>query len=118
MSVDKRVILVLPFDIQVAVYGSREDCSKDFVAICGIDPFEGDNIAANGNCGYVFDDADVVWYYMVLPDDACKTTHVHEAVHLADFVMDVTGVPTGAENTEIRAYLVQDFLRNLWHSDD
>lgn len=46
------------------------------------------------------------WFSMVIKDEATSATCAHECVHIADFVMDHLGIPTGAENTEVRAYLV------------
>ena len=43
---------------------------------------------------------------MVIKPHATDATIAHECVHLADFAMHVLGIPTGWENTEVRAYLV------------
>jgi len=43
---------------------------------------------------------------VVLKPRATYATWAHEAVHLADFVMDGMGMPTDVTNTELRAYLV------------
>ena len=43
---------------------------------------------------------------MVIKPHATGATIAHECVHLADFVMHALGIPTGWENTELRAYLV------------
>lgn len=43
---------------------------------------------------------------MVIKPHATEATIAHECVHLADFAMHALGIPTGFENTEVRAYIV------------
>jgi hypothetical protein len=50
---------------------------------------------------------------MVIKPHATKATWAHECVHIADFVMDHLQLPTGVENTEIRAYLVGHLFAGL-----
>jgi len=50
---------------------------------------------------------------MVIKPHAKKSTWAHECVHIADFVMDHLQLPTGLENTEIRAYLVGHLFGGL-----
>ena len=42
---------------------------------------------------------------VVITPEADLAVWAHEAVHLADLTMESRGIPTDAENTEIRAYL-------------
>lgn len=50
---------------------------------------------------------------LVIKPVATRATWAHECAHLADFVMDYLGVPTGIENTEIRGYLVGRLFAGL-----
>jgi len=50
---------------------------------------------------------------MVIKPHATKATWAHECVHIADFVMDHLGLPSGVENTEIRAYMVGHLFSGL-----
>ncbi len=52
-------------------------------------------------------------FSMVIKPEATKATWAHECVHIADFVMDHLSLPTGVENTEVRAYLVGHLFANL-----
>ena len=46
------------------------------------------------------------FFSMVIKPEATNGTLAHECVHIADWIMDCYGIPTGAENTEVRGYLV------------
>lgn len=50
---------------------------------------------------------------MVIKPHATKATWAHECVHIADFVMDHLSLPSGVENTEIRAYMVGHLFTGL-----
>ena len=50
---------------------------------------------------------------MVIKPKATRATWVHECVHIADFVIDLLNLPTGVENTEIRAYMVGHLFAGL-----
>ena len=59
--------------------------------------------------GAVFKDLDVrgVWIYsMLLTPESTPGTWAHEAVHLADYIMDSLELPMDVSNTEVRAYMV------------
>lgn len=53
------------------------------------------------------------WFSMVIKPEANTSSHAHECVHIADFLMDHMGVPTDVTNTEIRAYLVGKLFGDL-----
>ena len=57
---------------------------------------------------YDTDGDGVLRWSIVITEEANDGTVVHECVHCADFIMDKYGIPTGAENTEIRAYLTAE----------
>lgn len=50
---------------------------------------------------------------MVIKDPRHKATWAHECVHIADFVMDYLSLPSGVENTEVRAYMVGHLFGGL-----
>lgn len=52
-----------------------------------------------------FDEEDFPILTMVISPRAGIDTWAHEAVHLADMLMDSRGVPTDIANTEVRAYI-------------
>lgn len=54
-----------------------------------------------------------VIFSLILPKDAEISTWAHECVHVADLVMDYSGIPTGVKNTEIRAYIVGHLMDQL-----
>ena len=53
------------------------------------------------------------WFGLVIKPEATRATWAHECVHIADFVMDHIGIPTGVKNTEVRAYLVGHLFAGL-----
>lgn len=52
-------------------------------------------------------------FCLVIPPEATQSTWAHEAVHIADMLMDYVGIPCDANNTEIRAYLVGYIFERL-----
>ncbi len=52
-------------------------------------------------------------FALVIPPEASPATWVHEAVHIADFIMDYVGIPCDMSNTEVRAYLTGYIFERL-----
>jgi len=50
---------------------------------------------------------------MTITQEANPDTWAHEAVHLADFIMDSLGLPTDLSNTEVRAYMVGHIVSQI-----
>lgn len=68
---------------------------------------------SRGFAFWVTDPSGEDWFGIMVQNDAGEPTKVHECVHLADFIMDSAGVPTGVENTEVRAYLTAHIYEGL-----
>jgi hypothetical protein len=52
-------------------------------------------------------------FTVLIEPDADISVWAHEAVHIADLLMEARGIPTGAENTEIRAYLTGHAVKQI-----
>lgn len=104
----KGVVLMMPFQQQVAVFDSFKSWRKYFKAIG--QPLDEENLecanGANAVAGYHTGSNGKIWFWCVLPDTTNLGTIVHECSHLVDFTCDVSGVPVNVENTEIRAYML------------
>lgn len=105
---DKRilgVVFVDVFNIQIGVFRSQKKCRKYLADLgCVIDPVTG---AHHGIARVDEGNGGEEWFSLIITKSARDGTLVHECVHMADFIMESLGIPTGVENTEIRAYLTQ-----------
>ena len=109
-----RTIYLDVFHVEVGVF--RKDSARmAFLKSRGVD------VVPTGSCfGSAHMDKDAEgtpFFSMVLSKKATKATWAHECVHIADFLMGRLGIPTGARNTEVRAYIVGclfDGLENLF----
>lgn len=105
------VIFVDLFGIQVAVYTSDAE-RIETLAAQGITANKGDpNAFATAHVDR--DDSGRAWFSMVIPHNATQATRAHECVHIADWIMHEIGIPTHAENTEVRGYLVGHLMVEL-----
>lgn len=52
-------------------------------------------------------------FALVIPPQVFPATWVHEAVHIADYIMDYVGIPSDTSNTEVRAYLTGYIFERL-----
>lgn len=112
MTQPKAVLMADPFGVQIGVFGSEKAAIKYFAKEHGVNmPSAGG--AANASA-HSFIDGDKHWYALVLPKGLPMSKVAHEVVHIADFIMVDMGVPCNAKNTEIRAYLVDYLLSQLW----
>lgn len=105
------VLDVGTFNVQVGVFQSVKNCVK-YLRNLGCDPVH-DTRACYGQARWDEDKDGVLWWSIVIEDDATTATVVHECVHMADFIMDKLGIPTGVKNTEVRAYLTADIFRGV-----
>ncbi len=109
-----QVCVVAPFDIQVAVWRTREKMIEYYAEVLSYDVEPTSNVGpSNGLCYAFKDDSGVNWYNLILPESVKPKTIVHECSHAIDFIMDDVGVPIGIENTEIRAYLLGDLYEDV-----
>ena len=106
---DPGALTVHPFDIQVGVFSTVEEYGAWFAGM-GIDA--PDVKRANAAAVQVTTD-DAAWFALILPDREDVAQIAHECVHIADFAMEEAGVPTDASNTEVRAHIVADLMRQL-----
>jgi len=94
------------FHTQVGVFKSDKQRCK-FLRGVGFSDVPAHNIAAFASAHMDVNDDGVAWFSMVIKPEATLAVLAHECVHIADWLMDRFGIPCGAENTEIRGYLVQ-----------
>lgn len=97
------------FEIEIDVFRSLGEFSG-WLESKGAEPHSG---ASYGQAAHVLDSEGVSWFAIFIADDAPLKTYVHEAVHLADWVMENAGIPCTAENTEVRAYLTAHIFDGL-----
>jgi hypothetical protein len=99
------------FDVQVAVYTDAAQ-RRDSLEAVGVKADEypaGSWATAHKDIGQ----DGVAWFSMVIKPEASRATWAHECVHIADFVMDHLGMPTGVKNTEVRGYIVGHLFASL-----
>lgn len=112
MNEPKAVLMADPFGVQIGVFGSERAAIKYFAKKHGVNmPSAG--VAADASA-HSFIDEGKYWYALVLPEELPMSKVSHEVVHIADFIMVDVGVPCNAKNTEVRAYLVDYLLGQLW----
>lgn len=92
------------FNVQVCVFKNDKSRVK-FLRSKGVDATP-HNAACLSSSHFEAGPDGAPWFSMVIKKKANLSTLAHECVHIADYVMDVFGIPCTAENTEVRAYLV------------
>lgn len=105
------VVYIDMFKVQAAVW-DKESTRVKALAHFGIK----DAAPAIPVLGTVARDPDAAgsWLYsMTITPEADTGTWAHEAVHLADFIMDTLDLPTGLKNTEVRAYMVGHIVEQI-----
>lgn len=108
----KGIIRLDVFNLEVAVFDSEDDrieCLKDQ----GCTDLTRHTDAAIASAHLDVTESGSPRISMVIKPRATKATWAHECVHVADFVIDLLRLPTGLENTEIRAYLVGHLFAGL-----
>lgn len=98
------VILVMPFQAQVAIFDSFKARKKYYKNVLKLDVKSLKHGAAVAS--YDQDDDGQYWYAMCIPEKCNMGTIVHECSHMVDFMCETHGVPIDIENTEIRAYML------------
>ena len=107
----KGVIPLDVFNIEVAVF-AKDKHRRKFLRGEGLSP-EKHSDACFASAHMDVGPDGKAWFSMVIKPEATQATWAHECVHIADFLMDRLGIPTGAENTEIRAYIVGRLFAGL-----
>jgi len=99
------------FNLDVAVFRSEKQRVKVLLAegVSGVSTLPG---AAIATAYRDHTDDGEIRLNMVLKKGADISAVAHECVHIADFLMEEFGIPSGAENTEVRAYLVGHLVHN------
>jgi hypothetical protein len=108
----KGIISLDIFNLDVAVFDNEDDR----IAVLtdqGCHDLTRNDEAALASAHLDHTDSGSLRLAMVIKPHARKSTWAHECVHIADFVMNHHGVPTGVENTEIRAYMVGHLFSGL-----
>ena len=93
------------FNLDVAIY-DNEDTRLACLADQGCNELTRHKDAAIASASMNFTSNGSIRLSMVIKPHATKSTWAHECVHIADFVMEYLHLPSGVENTEIRAYMV------------
>lgn len=102
------------FNLQVGVFRTFRQRSAAMAEVGIVVPDLPEHHAfASAHMDHSDDDDGLAWFSMVITRRANMSTWAHECVHVADFIMDHLGIPTGAENTEIRGYLVGHLFHGL-----
>ena len=99
------------FNLDVAVFGRDADRVKVLRGE-GCSPDSADP-AAIASAHLDFTQSGSPRLSMVIKPEATRATWAHECVHIADFVMNLVGIPMGVENTEVRAYMVGHLFGQL-----
>lgn len=99
------------FHTEVGVFSTDED-RRAFLKEQGCDAEEHDQ-ACFASAHVDVDNQGRRWFSMVIKKNATIATKAHECVHIADWLMETLGIPTGAENTEVRGYLVGHLMNGL-----
>lgn len=99
------------FDVEVPVYLSDDD-RVAALKNCGVqaEPYDG---AYHGLTTINQADCGLLFFSLVIPIDSEDATWVHEASHLADFIMETLGMDPGPGNTETRAYVTAHIFRQI-----
>ena len=107
------VVTMQPFNAQIAIFRDQKTQRKYFKKAHGIKHLNSFNGTANGTAMQLTSPNGFEFYTMFLPVDVTAKTVVHECSHIVDFVLDSSGVPLIAENTEIRAYALADLFEQV-----
>lgn len=100
------------FNVQVGVFRSSRKCFA-YLTAKGVPGLEPETRASFGMARMDEAEDGTGWFTMVITKAANEETKVHECVHMADFIMARLGIPTGAENSEVRAYLTAHLYGQL-----
>ncbi|WP_065321770.1 hypothetical protein [Tritonibacter mobilis] len=107
------VILVNPFQAQVAIFRDLEKLSKYHRKVLRI-TVDFDR-SAHAMASEQVDEDGCRWWSLYLPEETTLGTVVHECSHMVDFLMEAHGVPLSVANTEIRAYLLGVLFMDVCH---
>lgn len=105
------IVHIAMFKIQCPLFLSEEDRLKTLKAR-GMSSDSWPTVAV-GQVNRDKNAEGAIIYTMVITPGCGVDTWAHEAVHLADFVMDDLALPTGVENTEVRAYMVGHIVEQI-----
>lgn len=109
-------ICVDVFNIEVGIFASDDD-RRAFLKEQGCEAEEHTQ-SCFASAHVDIDDQGRRWFSMVIKPDATTATKAHECVHIADWIMETLGIPTGSENTEVRGYLVAHLLAGLMELEE
>lgn len=105
-----RTFPVIPYNMSVFVFRSMSDLKDFFQGRFG-PCYDLSDLPDKGFDAMVVyrehPNTGVSYQCLVLPEDAALDIIVHECSHLVDDILHTRGVPLSADNTEVRAYLLQ-----------
>ena len=98
------VIYLEMFSLMVPLY-TCDRTRIDAMNFMGFDLEQSDRDLLGCVAMHADDDTGSVMFSLTIDPEATLSTWAHEAVHLADLLMEDRGIPTDASNTEVRAYI-------------
>jgi hypothetical protein len=104
--------LIEPWNIQLALYSSIRQWREYAINTLKIDPLPIPE--ASYGAAVIHEEPDgKAWWGMILNSDCDDCTIVHECSHIVDFIFDQQNLPTGVENTELRAYMIGNLFDSV-----
>lgn len=97
------VIIIDVFSMQIPVFLNQED-KNHTLASRGFTSFQLHSPIHGAACRDYCDDGSSL-ISLIIPPNSEPSTWAHEAVHVADFIMDTLGMDMELGNTETRAYI-------------
>ena len=97
------------FNTHLVVIGSHED-RAEYLRLLGVEDAAGGGVA---RALEVSREDGGLWFIMTLTDAAGVPEVAHEAVHVADWLMERRDIPSCDATSEVRAYLVGYMVREV-----
>ena len=101
--------------VQIGIFETQEKLSKWLEEIGFPDEYIEPN--ENGSAQKIKNPRGKVWFILYLPKKANIFILIHEAVHLAYFILDHHGIVFDIDNHEVFAYLVDYIVRKIKNKD-
>lgn len=105
-----RSFTVQPFDKKVYLTSDPAEFTRRYNLYASTEPMtESELKGCRGMAAHVVrdDKAPHALFLLYLPQDYDVSTVFHEALHMAHFLMDYTGMPIDMESTELQAYTME-----------
>ena len=107
------IVKINLFGVSIGVFDTFKAYKSYHEKVLKLDT-EGVNIRAIAAATVLVSDKSTHWFALIIPKKANIVTIAHECSHMADFIMDVHGVPISLDNTEIKAYLMAQIMQDVF----